>query len=235
MATQTGSVVTDEQVGAFREQGFLVIPRLINDAAVGQLRTAYDELMNGAAGDASNRRLGDVVRQIVFPSSYHATFADNPARRAAHGVARMLLGREPEFFFDMLISKAPGAIHATPWHQDYAYAEIPFVPAGSQPLNEWVQFWVALDDADEENGCMNFIPGSHLGPLRAHYVYAGEPQHDNRMLATEDYDDSRAVCCPVPAGGCTVHIDGTLHYTGGNHSDRLRRAYIFNFRPLDRR
>merc|ERR1712031_16869 len=29
-----------------------------------------------------------------------------------------------------------------------------------------IGFWLALEDADERNGCLRVLPGSHKGPLR---------------------------------------------------------------------
>lgn len=41
------------------------------------------------------------------------------------------------------------------WHQDAPYWPI------VAPMTE-VTAWVALDDADEDNGCMSMVPGSPL-------------------------------------------------------------------------
>jgi ectoine hydroxylase-related dioxygenase (phytanoyl-CoA dioxygenase family) len=135
----------------------------------------------------------------------------------------------------MLIYKEPGQTAATPWHQDYSYAQMPFTPAGAAiPADEYVQFWLALDDVDEENGCMHFIPGAHRQPLLPHVVAGGDPDYSQRLLAIENpgmmLPLGRAVACPLKAGGATVHNYGTPHFTPGNlTADRPRRAYIFNF------
>jgi ectoine hydroxylase-related dioxygenase (phytanoyl-CoA dioxygenase family) len=135
--------------------------------------------------------------------------------------------------YEMLIYKPPGHPHATPWHQDAAYAHSPHAPAGTPITLESIQFWVALDDADEENGCMHFVPGHHTRPLLAHRVASGAASEDHRLLVLVDPDAqldlSRVVACPLPAGGATLHSYGTPHYTPPNRSaDRPRRAYIFN-------
>jgi ectoine hydroxylase-related dioxygenase (phytanoyl-CoA dioxygenase family) len=141
----------------------------------------------------------------------------------------------------MLIYKEPGQVAETPWHQDFSYTLMPYAAAGSAiPADEVVQFWLALDDVDEENGCMHFIPGEHRRPMHEHYVAAGEPDYSQRLLAIRDADAAldlgKAVACPLKAGGATVHNYGTPHYTSGNRSrDRPRRAYIFNFTSRHRR
>jgi hypothetical protein len=50
----------------------------------------------------------------------------------------------------------------------------------------------------------------------------------------EDVDESRAVPCPLPAGGATFHHSLTLHYAAPNVSTRARRAYVIEFeaRPI---
>ena len=135
----------------------------------------------------------------------------------------------------MLIYKEPGQTAATPWHQDFSYSQMPTAPAGAAiPSDQTLQFWLALDDVDEENGCMHFIPGQHRAPLLEHYVAAGEADYSQRLLAIRDPGDAldlrQAVACPLTAGGATVHNYGTPHFTPGNRTaDRPRRAYIFNF------
>lgn len=59
----------------------------------------------------------------------------------------LLATHEPAFVFDMLIYKEPGQTATTPWHQDMAYAAIPFVrPGVSMKQGMFVQFRLALDD-----------------------------------------------------------------------------------------
>jgi hypothetical protein len=40
---------------------------------------------------------------------------------------------------------------------------------------------------------------------------------------------AKAVACPIPAGGCTIHHNRTMHYAGANKSEQPRRAYILGF------
>jgi ectoine hydroxylase-related dioxygenase (phytanoyl-CoA dioxygenase family) len=44
------------------------------------------------------------------------------------------------------------------FHQDSAYISNQFEPQD----NNSVTVWMALDDADEETGCVQYVPGSHL-------------------------------------------------------------------------
>jgi ectoine hydroxylase-related dioxygenase (phytanoyl-CoA dioxygenase family) len=176
----------------------------------------------------------------MAPSRHLPSIQQNAAYRNAQKAAAELLGcDEAAYLFDMMIFKPAGHPEETPWHQDLGYFVRPFSPAGIQPLNFTVQFWIAVDDADVENGCMHFIPEAHEDPMREHYVCSGSPDDEGRLLAIRDpeavLDLARAVPCPLPAGGATVHMEGTPHYTPPNTSaDRGRRAYIVNFQDASR-
>jgi ectoine hydroxylase-related dioxygenase (phytanoyl-CoA dioxygenase family) len=226
--------LTGRQIEDFRRDGFISVERIVDEGTLGKLREEYDRFVRGEvrAGE-DDRQLGGLIHQVMTPSRHHLYFRENPALAAGRAVAARLLGCEEEeigFNFDMLIDKPAGSAEETPWHQDHAYSGMPFLPAGSPiPETASMQFWVALDDVDEENGCMRFAPGMHRGGLLEHYVAGGDPEDDGRLLATDEVDPSKAVACPLSAGGCTVHHYGTPHHTGPNlTTDRNRRAYIFN-------
>jgi ectoine hydroxylase-related dioxygenase (phytanoyl-CoA dioxygenase family) len=224
-------------VKKFSADGFLAFDRIADDATVTEIGLRYDQMLAGEIDcSPTDRKLGRFTRQIMTPSRYHPVFRDNAAREAGRAIAKELLATpDPVFVFDMLINKEPGHTATTPWHQDLAYAAMPFVRPGV-PITQatFVQFWLALDDVDVENGCMQFVPGQHRKPLLEHYVAGGEPTDEGRMLAIRAPESAlnlaSAVACPLRAGGATVHGHGTPHFTSGNRtSNRRRRAYIFNF------
>ena len=107
----------------------------------------------------------------------------------------------------------------TPWHQDEAYWNPNFD-------HNAISVWVALQDVDEWNGCMTFVPGSHRAAVRPHRLIHPDT-HGLRLDA--EADPSGAVPCPLSAGGATVHSGRTLHYAGPNHTGQPRRAVIFAF------
>ena len=230
----TGSTLTPDDVATFHEQGFLAIDSLIDAAEVERLRDAYDAILERSVVADGDRMLGGITRQVMGPSQAVPAFDENAALDAARSIGRDLLGGDHVVrTFDMLIFKPAGHPHDTPWHQDLAYAGRPFAPAGARPARRTLQFWVALDDAAVENGCMHFVPRADDEPLLPHRVASGDPDDEGRLLEIVDaaahLDLSKAVACPLPAGGATVHAFGTPHHTTPNRSsDRPRRAYIFN-------
>lgn len=225
-----------EQINRWHADGFLVLDRFVDDETVHSLRAAYDDVLahrTDMAG-SDDRDLGGLTRQVMLPHRAHPTFDANPAIDSGLAMAAQLLGVESVVrTFDMLIYKPPGHPHPTPWHQDSAYDAQPFAPAGHLTPHHSVQFWLPLDDVDEDTGCMQFVPGHHRAPLLDHRVAAGDPDDSGRLLELVDpeaqLDLSTVHVAAMPAGGITMHSYGTPHYTGANRSrDRQRRSYIFN-------
>jgi hypothetical protein len=224
------SPLTAQQIAQFQDQGFLRLERFAVVEEINWVRTIYDRLFVERAGWDSGDHFDLAgtddpqsplrLPQMMNPAHYAPELAKVPLRTAALSLARQLLGASAEPTDEHAICKPEADGVETPWHQDEAYWE----PAYAYDA---LSVWVPLQEVTVENGCMQFIPGSHrLGMLPHHSI-----GHDVRVhgLTTDDVDERRAVACPLPVGGCTVHHCRTLHYTGPNRSGQVRRAYIMMF------
>lgn len=233
--------IRSDLAGDFRTNGFAIVPGLADAPLLEEMRAVYDGMLDGSIPcPGTDRGLGGLTRQIMLPHFHHPLFAQNAAIDRGREIAAELIGcADPQFFFTMLIYKPPGHPHETPWHMDMGYAAMPMTAAGTTwPNNVVAQFWLALDDVDEDMGCMEFIPGVQERPMPPHFVASGAPDDDGRLLAIEDpaarLPLETAVKCPLSAGSATVHGYSTPHYTGPNRSVRGRRAFIFSFADRER-
>ena len=112
-------------------------------------------------------------------------------------------GEEAIPYFEHAILKPAYYGALTPWRQDEAH--------GSDSGWEQVSFWMPLQEATLENGCMHYIPRSHRAGILDHT----SPGNDSTIPALEcrgDFDPADAVACPLPTGGCAIHHGRTLHY-----------------------
>jgi hypothetical protein len=119
-----------------------------------------------------------------------------------------------------ILSPSPYGAPA-PWHQDEAYWN-------PQMLYRSLSVWMPLQPATLENGCLQFIPGSHRWEILEHQSIGGDTRVHGLEVA-EPFDRSAAVPCPLPPGGATFHLNRTMHYAGPNNSEIPRRAYIIGF------
>ena len=223
--------LTQDQIDFYHREGYLTLPRIMTEDEVQWLRGIYDKLFASRAGrDEGNQfDLGGSdeegkeakLPQILNPVKYAPELAKGLFRVNALVVATQLLGNECGDRGEHAIMK-PARIGAqTPWHQDEAYW-------GDEWEYESISIWIPLQPATLENGCMWFVPRSHKSEIVPHHSIG----HDVRVHGLEmdaPPDMSKAVACPIPAGGCTIHHNRTMHYAGANKSDRPRRAYILGF------
>jgi ectoine hydroxylase-related dioxygenase (phytanoyl-CoA dioxygenase family) len=224
--------LTADQIAFFQREGFLTIPAITTAEEVEKLRGIYDHLFDIKAGRQEGNHLdlstpdeddqAAALPQILNPAKYAPELLNTVFRANALAIARQLLGPEADFRGEHAIRKPPRTGAETPWHQDEAYW---------QPELEYndLSIWIPLQEATLENGCMQFVPGSHTQEVLPHHSIG----HDPRIVGLEadgaEALAAKAVACPIPPGGATVHHCRTLHYTGPNRSDGPRRAYILGF------
>jgi ectoine hydroxylase-related dioxygenase (phytanoyl-CoA dioxygenase family) len=238
MAHQPNVVLTEEQIDFFWKNGFLAVEQISSPEEIEIMRAAYDKIFNQRAG----RDAGDQfdlagtdeegkeasLPQILNPAKYAPELKDTLAEANAFAISKQLFARVGDAnevgggvahaIFKPAISGAP-----TPWHQDEAYW-------GPQLEYCSLSVWLPLQPATLENGCMQFIPGSHEWEVKPHHSINHDPRiHGLEIDEDVPVDYSSAVACPLPAGGCTLHLSRTMHYTGANKSEIPRRALILGY------
>jgi phytanoyl-CoA hydroxylase len=150
-------------------------------------------------------------RKISYMACRSAAFkalSENPRLIA---FLEALLGPKPIVYGDQALCKPARIGSAKPWHQDSAYFNY-------APYDAGVDVWIALDDAEVENGCMFVLPGGHKqGPKR--HIH-----RDDCLIDEGRLDYSHAAPVELQAGGILLFSVLLPHYTPPNHSDRRRRA-----------
>jgi len=224
--------LSKSQIDHFNLQGYLLVENLLSMKEVDEYRNLYEDFLSnkidsgryrgdlaGKPDDSDKRQGVERITQIMVPSRLFPELLEKSLHQKSLTYARQLLGDDLELDFDMLIDKAPFTNALTPWHQDCAYWI-------SMPDTRAVSCWVALDEAKKENGCMWYIPKSHLSPVRPH-----KPSANGGGALMCEASEDEAVAIEIQPGTCIFHHGATLHYSRGNSTDKRRRAFITNFRP----
>jgi hypothetical protein len=226
----------DSLAQQFTRNGFASIQALTTPEDISRIRSLldplfdrFDSLGERAVDIAGPRVPGTAMRSpeineaVKLQPELKKTLAYARCRQIAHE----FLGVPVGYMFDHAIYKLPRNNASTAWHQDEAYS------ARAIPLRS-VHFWIPLQEATIDNGCMWFIPGSNLGGVLPHHVAAVRTSGpDNKpagaTITTHTVDPTQAVACPLQVGSATVHHPLTLHYTGANQTDDFRRVWILHF------
>jgi len=224
--------LSDEQVEYFHEHGYVSGIRLLNDQQINQLNRELAEVMDPNHPDHDlfyefhSNESTDPDR-IVFHSLGHwrmtPGFHDilwNPAFLMA---AHQLLGEKGvRFWHDQLFCKPAKHGGVVAWHQDFSYW------TRTTPMQH-LTVWVGLDDVSQENGCLQYIPGSHRWGLLEKPVLTGDMVGLKAFLNEEQ---TKQLDHPTPIemkkGFASIHHPLLVHGSFENNSDRPRRAFVLN-------
>lgn len=92
-----------------------------------------------------------------------------------------------------------------------------------------MSIWIALDDATLENGCLYFIPGSHLKTELVNYGIG--KNMDGIFTHYSQFTKVQSVAAPIKVGSCTFHNGLCIHGAGPNMTSGFRRAMTRAFMP----
>jgi hypothetical protein len=228
------ALLSDEERARFQSEGYLLKPQLLAPEEVAEIRDAFMAMNeNGPVPGMSeinpNYRAEDPLAfypRMMHPHR-HPEYPVGPLAMRYMLDARIgailhdLMGVEPIAVQSMFYFKPPGA-RGQALHQDNFYLRV-------KP-GTCIAAWVAIDDADQENGGMVVVPGT--GDLEVTCPEKADPAR----FFTSDY-------VPVPEGktarpmdmkaGDTLFFNGSvIHGSYPNTSqNRFRRAFICHYVP----
>jgi phytanoyl-CoA hydroxylase len=230
-------VLTNEQRAQYERDGFFVARQLFSPAEVAEIREAFmaqnaegpvpglSEIRSGQGGYSPNDPLAFYPRMMhphshpelpVGPISMH--YMLHPRLRP---ILTELCGDEPVAVQSMFYFKPAGA-RGQELHQDNYYLRV-------KP-GTCMAAWVAIDDADAENGGMKVVPGSHRLDV------ACPQKADAATSFTSDYVPApagmTAAPCDLKAGDVLFFNGSLIHGSTPNTSrNRFRRAFICHYVP----
>jgi ectoine hydroxylase-related dioxygenase (phytanoyl-CoA dioxygenase family) len=96
-----------------------------------------------------------------------------------------------------------------------------------------VTAWIALDDVDEENGCMSMVAGSYKWGPNIDFLHTLKAW--DAMPAAFDGHPIEVRTCPAPRGHVHFHHALTWHGSPANRSARPRRAIALHYMTQETR
>lgn len=217
--------LTDEQIAAYRRDGFIQLDNVITPDELAELRDATETAVREESHNDDPNRKKTSYEQIFIQKvnlwRRHPRIAPFVLHRRFADIAARLAGTPVRIWHDQALFKEPRTGANTPWHQD-----TPYWPHREKELQ--LTMWLALRDATIQNGCMSFLPGTqllrHIEP-----VNLGEPQE--LYAVAPETRGIKAVTRELKAGSCTFHNGLTFHYAGPNRSDGMREALAVIYMP----
>ena len=257
--------VSIEQYIAFRRDGYLIVRDVVSPEEVAELKQHTEDLMQGRLPEqqaATSQHLGSSGRAVVVND-----FGAPPAhlspeekanfflrihmlhrRLALHekymlhprvlDILEVLIGPDLMAMQTMLFLKPAGS-QGQGWHQDSFY-----IPTSPDTL---CGAWIAIDDADEQNGAMWFAKGSGTEPIYPpcpdvgygfgdklvkdiRYVKGISDTNDENNMLSKVADKYDQILGSVKAGDVVFFNGHVLHRSKQNWSkDRFRRSFVSHY------
>ena len=206
-------------------------------------RVAFSAAGQSHAAEDYFRGSGDKVRFFVEEGAVAADGGlDRPKARAVNKIGHALHDLDPVFApfsrdprlaetcadlgladpalaQSMVICKQPEIGGEVDLHQDATFLH-------TEPVSV-TGFWIALEAADRENGCLFALPGGHKAGLKRRFRYDG----DDLAMETLDespWDLSGEIPLEAPEGTLVVLHGLVPHRSGPNLSARSRLAYALH-------
>jgi phytanoyl-CoA hydroxylase len=220
---------------SYQADGFVAVPSFLSSDELDLWRKTVDEAML-ARGDQrfSFPESQSPSTQVEDRSYYDRVFTQRVNLWQTHEAFRELLFQPA---LGMFVGEMAGVDGLRVWH-DQALVKEPYanptgfhldVPYWSFTSADAITIWIALDNATLENGCLYYVPGSHLAKKFANVEIGKEL--GALFDVYPDWRDVAAVPCPVAAGSALLHNGLTFHGAGANMTPRRRRAITCAYMP----
>lgn len=219
--------VADDVKATFDEQGYVVLRGFLSEDEVADTRRELDRYIAEVIPNIPVDRVfyedkndPETLKQLPSMQDHDAYFehvlrGDTRFLRLADSLLGGAVGRNVQ-----LLRKPPAVGLPTPPHQDGYYYMI-------EPV-EGLTMWLGLDVADEENGGLRYVKGSHKLGLRPHARTQTLGFSQGITDYGTDYDMAHEHMYTAEPGDLLVHHALTVHRADGNKSvDRPRAALGF--------
>jgi phytanoyl-CoA hydroxylase len=226
--------LTQEQIDHYDKHGYLLIRKGCSEdmidaynAHIYHLRSLPIDEMEPWVKNRMHLENGNYSEKTRFttrvfcPHQYDSFSLQMMKLPIIRGAVAQLLGDEAMGIQSMYFFKEPGASGQAA-HQDYNYIR-------NEP-NTLIGVWMAMDDTDEENGCLWVLPGSHRFGLLKHGDVKNRKEHDPDMSEIEEIDLTQEIPVVMEKGDILIIHNLVVHSSLRNRSpDRWRRANVFHY------
>lgn len=210
-------LLSKAQIEQFREEGFLFPIRVLSKAEAQALRARLERFERDSGGPLK----GDLRHKSHLLFTWLAELARHPRILDA---VEDLYGPDLLCWSSNFFIKEPESPAYVSWHQDSTYWGL------DRP--DIVTAWVAFTAADEANGAMRFMPGSHtLDQIPHRDTFAKHNLLTRGQEIAVEVDERRAVTIALEPGEMSLHHVRLVHGSPPNLSDDRRIGFALRYLP----
>lgn len=216
--------LTRQQLEMYRQDGYLILKKFFSQAEAEKMYSTalQDDAMSKNALDLNDQSGKKTKLSLWFTPGNDVFGYMMRSARMISAIAPLLDSDAPVcHFHSKLMQKEPRVGGAWEWHQDYGY----WYKNQFMFPDQLISVMVALTPANQENGCLQAIKGSHkLG--RVNHGFAGEQVGADAVMVENALKTMPLVYCQLEPGDALIFHSNLLHRSEANLSDRPRWSII---------
>jgi ectoine hydroxylase-related dioxygenase (phytanoyl-CoA dioxygenase family) len=209
-------MLTKEQILKYHEDGFVVPDFTMSEKDLLEIEDKHNQLI---------RKYPEYKNYCPAILLKDESFLKYCLNDKIINFIEQLIGKNFALWNSSFFAKPALNGYETPWHQDGQYWPI-------NPLATCT-VWLAIDDANEDNGCLKFIKGSHKDKrLKKHSRNNKNNLTLQQEILPSEFDKSDSVNMILKRGQISLHDVYMIHGSKENKSYNSRRAMTMRFMPL---
>lgn len=236
MTHTTITKITEEQRKFWNENSYLHVPGLFKDK-IKEMTQWIDEISNWGPSDdkwmsyyemSNPDQLSRIENFIPFHEGMKNIFT-------GHTIVDLiseLMGEQAVLYKERINFKSPGGgPHAA--HQDGVAYEQGENAAFDPNINPYLSILISIDDATEENGCLQVVPEWPVDNLEIIPMEAPFPDRPDYMKIKQSLEDQMTwKKLPTKPGDALIFTERLPHRSEPNLSDKTRRIIYGVYNPL---
>ena len=208
-------MLTDEQMGQYRADGYVIPNFRLDDQTLADIRSAHQRLL------ARHPQFADYCPALL---AFDMGFLNVARQPALLDMVEQLIGADFALWNSSFFAKPARVGTKTPWHQDGEYWPI-------RPLAT-CSVWIAVDASTPANGCLRVIPGSHRRRQLGKHDHNGAKGLSLPLeIRADEYDETAARDIVLEEGQISLHDIYLIHGSEPNRSATPRRGMTLRYMP----
>ena len=203
--------LTTEQLDYYKNKGYISPVYALTSTEAKEIRDEIEKIEKNwpKALEGINRNYVHLISPVFNKVCLNKNILD---------AVESIIGKNILICGTTLFIKNPKEKGFVSFHQDAKYI-------GLEPHN-WVTVWVAITDANEKNGCMRMLPGSHKENLKHHEENFDENNLLTRGQTIKNISLDKTEPVILKAGQMSLHHPKIVHGSSLNNSDDRRIGFV---------
>ena len=205
------SKLSSDQLKQYNDKGYIYPIDILSKNETHEIRNEIEYIENKwpDALDGIKRNYAHMISPVLDRICHNSKILD---------AVESIIGKNILVCGTTLFIKNPHEKGFVSFHQDAKYI-------GLESYN-WVTAWIAVTDANEENGCMRMWSGSHKDKLKHHDQKYNEGNLLTRGQTVENVPLEKTTPIVLKAGQMSLHHPTIVHGSGLNKSNDRRIGFV---------